>query len=174
MQTLQAKKLSTVYAFIGPELHPKSIKPATVGLVRKHHLKDMKVYNHQWELINCLILPELEVLLTEGSYKVEPDKAAEILTLESIIRDKGKWAGGIVFFLHNTYTPIQCVQITSDQEELGINVFTLELLTQVIAIKMAQYQPHYLPGFFDCIISYKTLVINYLRDYFKTVLVSKQ
>jgi hypothetical protein len=95
-------------------------------------------------------LTPLRLFATDGSYKAEPDNAAEILTSESIIRDKGKGAGGIVFFPHNTYTPVHGVQITSNQPEPGMNAFTWELLTQVIAIQMTQYQPHYLPGFSDC------------------------
>jgi hypothetical protein len=31
-----------------------------------------------------------------------------------------------------------------------MNAFTWELLTQLSAIQMTQYQPHYLPGFSDC------------------------
>jgi hypothetical protein len=41
--------------------HLRDIKPTIVGLVRKHYLKHLEVYNHQWELINWPILPELEI-----------------------------------------------------------------------------------------------------------------
>jgi hypothetical protein len=54
-------------------------------------------------------LTSLRLFATDGSYKAEPDNAAEILTSESIIRDKGKGAGGIVFFLHNTNTLVHDV-----------------------------------------------------------------
>jgi hypothetical protein len=45
---------------------------------------------------------------------------------------------------------MQSVQITSDDPEPGMNAFTWELLTQVIAIQLTEHQPHYLPGFSDC------------------------
>jgi hypothetical protein len=61
IHTLQAKWLSAFCAFTGLELHPKKIKPTIVGPVRKNHLKHLKVYNHQWELINCPILLELDI-----------------------------------------------------------------------------------------------------------------
>ena len=92
----------------------------------------------------------LRLFATDGSYKAEPDKAAEILTAESIIRDRGEGAGGFVLFPRCANTPVHGVQTTSDQPEPGMNAFTWELLTQVIAIKMTQYQPHFLPGFSDC------------------------
>jgi hypothetical protein len=79
-------------------------------------------------------LTPLRLFATDGSYKAEPDNAAEILTSESIIRDKGKGVGGIVFFPHNTNTPVHGVQIISDQPEPGMNAFIWELLTQVIAM----------------------------------------
>jgi hypothetical protein len=76
-------------------------------------------------------LTPLRLFATDGSYKAEPDNAAEILTSESIIRDKGKGAGGIVFFPYSTYTTVHGVQITSNQPEPGMKAFTWELLTQV-------------------------------------------
>jgi hypothetical protein len=74
----------------------------------------------------------------------------KVSTSESIIRDKGKGVGWIVFFSHNTNTPVYVVQITSDQPEPGMNAFSWELFTQVIAIQITQYQSHNLPGFSDC------------------------
>jgi hypothetical protein len=76
----------------------------------------------------------LRLFATYGFYKDKPDNTAENLTSESSIRNKDKRAGGIVFFPHSTNTPIYDVQITSNQQEPGINAFTWELLTQVIAI----------------------------------------
>jgi hypothetical protein len=69
-------------------------------------------------------LTPLRLFATDGSYKAEPNNAAEIFTSESIIRDKGKGAGGFVFFPHNTNTPVHGIQITSDQPEPGMNAFT--------------------------------------------------
>jgi hypothetical protein len=47
MHTRQAKWLSAFCAFTGLKLHPKKIKQTIVGPVCKHHLKHLKVYNHQ-------------------------------------------------------------------------------------------------------------------------------
>ena len=95
-------------------------------------------------------LTPLRFFATDGSFKAEPNGLADILTGESRLRNHGKGAGGIVFIPRNARAAIQGVQITSDEPEPGMNAFTWELLTQVVALQMTQYQPHYLPGFSDC------------------------
>jgi hypothetical protein len=95
-------------------------------------------------------LTELRLFATDGSYKAETKPHADILAAESIIRDLGRGAGGIVFIPRNERATVHGVQITSDAPEPGMNAFTWELLTQVVALHMTQYQPYFLPGFSDC------------------------
>lgn len=99
------------------------------------------------ELCDCTLL---RLFATDGSYEAEPKSLADILTPEKTLRDQGKGAGGIVFIPHRKHLPTMGVRITSTQPEPGMNAFTWELLTQVIALHMIKYQPLYLPGFSDC------------------------
>jgi hypothetical protein len=60
MQTLHAKWLSAFCAFAGLLLHPKKIQPAIVGPIGMCPMKYLKVYDHQWNLTECPVLPKLE------------------------------------------------------------------------------------------------------------------
>jgi hypothetical protein len=99
----------------------------------------------------------LQLFTTNGTYKAKPNKGAESLTMEPIIRYKGKRARGIILFLSNTNTPVNGVQITSDQLEMGMSAFICGLLTQLIAIQITHYPSHYLASFSDCAITQSNL-----------------
>jgi hypothetical protein len=43
-------------------------------------------------------LTTIKLFAMDGSFKAEPDSAVDILAPESDLRDRGKGAGGIVFF----------------------------------------------------------------------------
>ena len=81
----------------------------------------------------------LRLFATDGSYKAEPENLSDILTAESLIRDKGEGAGGIVFLPRSERAPIHGVQITSGAPEPEMNAFTWELLTQAVALQMTRY-----------------------------------
>jgi hypothetical protein len=66
-------------------------------------------------------LTPLRLFATYGSYKAEQENTDKILTLEPAIHDNGKRAEGIIFFVHNTNTPVHGDQITSNQPEVGMN-----------------------------------------------------
>jgi len=95
-------------------------------------------------------LMALRFYATDGSFNVTPESVRDILTSEPRLRSRGKGAGGIVFMPCYRGSPIHGVRITSDQPEPGMNAFTWELVSQLIALHMVQYQPPCVTGFTDC------------------------
>ena len=92
---------------------------------------------------------------TDGAYSPQEAEAGDILTPEQQLRDNGRGAGGIVFFPTNRYGPHGpvypiLIRVTSRQNEPGMNAFTWELVTQLIALNLAKFLPPYVYGFTDC------------------------
>ena len=92
----------------------------------------------------------LRLFATDGSYTAIPEDMSDIITSESLLRDRGKGAGGIVFVPRDRSATVVGFRITSRNPEPGMNAFTWELLTQTVALQMITHQPTYLPGLSDC------------------------
>ena len=95
-------------------------------------------------------LTTLSLFATDGSYKAETTGAQDVITSEAMLRDQGKGAGGIVFIPTDRHAPVHGVRITSNNPEPGMNAFTWELLTQLVAVHMVKHQRQDLPGYSDC------------------------
>jgi hypothetical protein len=133
------------FATTEEEIHNRANQTTITELAQK-----LKLWPDPRELTEIEDLMPLRLFATDGSFKAEPNSLADILTSEAALRDAGEGAGGFVCVPRNPKTLMQSVQITSDEPEPGMNAFTWELLTQVIAVQMTQYQPHFLPGSSDC------------------------
>jgi hypothetical protein len=79
-------------------------------------------------------LTTIKFFATDGFFKAEPDSAPE-----SDLRDRGKGAGGIVFISIQPNATVHGVRISSDKPEPGMNAFTWELATQLIALHMVKF-----------------------------------
>ena len=98
-------------------------------------------------------LPPIRLIATDGSFRVQPRGLADIITPERELRNHGKGAGGIVFlppgYDETKHTP-DGIRIECDHPEPGMNAFYWELVTQLIALHFAKYQPDHLVLTSDC------------------------
>ena len=98
-------------------------------------------------------LPPIRLIATDGSFRVQPRSLADIITPERELRNHGKGAGGIVFlppgYDETKHTP-NGIRIECDHPEPGMNAFYWELVTQLIALHFAKYQPDHLVLTSDC------------------------
>jgi hypothetical protein len=95
-------------------------------------------------------MPAIQAFYTDGSYSPQRPTVADILTPESSLRDQGYGSGGIVFAPADPQaTPIH-IRVTSSESEPGMNAYTWELVTQLIALHLAKYLPTNVVGYSDC------------------------
>ena len=90
------------------------------------------------------------MVATDGSYKITPAGSFDIITAERLLRNKGTGAGGIVLIPESPLHPTHGVRITSSAPEPGMNAFTWELLSQLIALHLTKHQPVSIQAFSDC------------------------
>jgi len=98
-------------------------------------------------------LPVIRLIATDGSFKIQPRGAFDIITPERDLRDIGKGTGGIVFlppgYNEQSMTP-QAVRIHHQKHEPGMNAYTWELVTQLIALHFTKYLPSHAVHTSDC------------------------
>jgi len=107
------------------------------------HLWPSEIYAEDDEL------RPVQFFATDGSYAVQPESTKDIITAEIHLRDRGKGAGGIVFMPPNPNDEVHSVRITSDSPEPGMNAFTWELASQLIALHIMKCHPEAV-GYSDC------------------------
>jgi len=99
-------------------------------------------------------LPPMRLVATDGSFRITPEGAKDILTPEADLRCTGQGAAGIIFippdYSEETSPPPLGVQIVSTTPEPGMNAFTWELTAQVIALHLTKHQSKYLILTSDC------------------------
>ena len=101
-------------------------------------------------------LPPIRLVATDGSFEVQPRGMYDLLTPETELRRHGTGSGGIVFLPPgysetNMLAPPNAVRICSKQRENGMNAFTWELATQLIALHFTKHQnPDHLVLTSDC------------------------
>ena len=105
---------------------------------------DPEMYGEEQELLN------VRLFATDGSFSAEPASMHDILTPESDLRDRGKGSGGIVFIPVDKSVEPLGVHINSDNPEPGMNAFTWELVTQLVALHMVKHLPPTVSGYSDC------------------------
>ena len=110
---------------------------------------DPELWGHDQEL------PRVSAFFTDGSYSLKTPVLRDIITPEAHLRDEGLGSGGIVFLPCNDdpyRTPQHpiLIRITSPAPEPGMNAYTWELVTQLIALNLAKYLPSSVPGYSDC------------------------
>ena len=94
-------------------------------------------------------LPQYTSFFTDGSYSPRAATMADILSPESALRDTGYGSGAIVFFPVANEAPTS-IRITSPHNEPGMNAYTWELVTQLIAMHLAKHLPPEVMGYSDC------------------------
>ena len=105
---------------------------------------DPEMYGDEQELMN------VRLFATDGSFSANPDSAEDIIAPEADLRDRGKGSGGIVFIPEDKNAEPQGVHISSDNPEPGMNAFTWELVTQLVALHMVKHLPPTISGYSDC------------------------
>jgi len=99
-------------------------------------------------------MPTFSSFFTDGSYSPRHAVMADILTPEAELRDQGRGAGAIVFFpTHQAGLPQRdpiSIRILSPHSEPGMNAYTWELVTQLVALTLAKHLPPQVNGYSDC------------------------
>ena len=96
-------------------------------------------------------MPSFKAFFTDGAYSPLRPTAKDILTPESSLRDQGIGAGGIVFVPSDASAPPLMIRITSSHPEPGMNAYTWELVTQLVALHLAKFLPPSVTGHSDCL-----------------------
>ena len=95
-------------------------------------------------------LLEIDYFATDGSFTVQPQSMVDILTPEDLLRAQGKGSGGIVFVTPDPNRRPIAVRITSSSPEPGMNAYTWELVTQLVALQLMKHKPAHITGYSDC------------------------
>ena len=95
-------------------------------------------------------LRKIKFFATDGSYTYHNITAADVITAETTLRDMGEGAGGIVFIPEDPTQPVKAVRITARGPQPGMNAYTWELVTQLVALSMTRHLPPSVKGFSDC------------------------
>ena len=99
-------------------------------------------------------MPTFSSFFTDGSYSPRTATMKDILTPESELRDQGSGAGAIVFFPTQQpgFPPREpiSIRILSPHPEPGMNAYTWELVTQLVAMHLAKHLPPEVHGYSDC------------------------
>ena len=95
-------------------------------------------------------LREVRLFATDGSFTIQPTSIRDILTPEAQLRDQGKGAGGIVLIPpEHSREATEAIRIISTMPEPGMNAFTWELLSQLVALTLMKHLPN-IDGYSDC------------------------
>jgi hypothetical protein len=111
------------------------------------YAREAQLWPHEKIFGKDQVLRDAKFYVTYWSFTVKITGASDIITLEQTFRDAGEGAGeGIILMPRNPTDQVLGIHIKSNKTQLGINAYTLELLTAVVGLNLVMFMPREVKG----------------------------